>query len=223
MRDVITVARKELWELRYSTKSLLWLLAGVGLVAVGLAMSGDGTRSVVPLDYLYSGLPILIALGMGGQIVLDSLLGEKKTRTLEILLSTNMPSMAIVMGKVIPATFAAYLLSQLSVLGLLALSVLDLQHVIVSMAWVFFLAPLLLAYLASCVGIITTLLIPDEKFAPTVGVLILVAPFVLLARSGAVLSATNVILIVAGAMLLSTALTWLAARVLKSAPWLTRL
>lgn len=223
MRDVFTIVRKELWELKYATKSLLWLFAAAGLLAVVLAIPGIGTRSIMPLDDLYSGFPILIALGMGGQIALDSLLSEKKTKTLEVLLSTNMPSMAIVMGKVIPATVVAYLLSQLSILGLLALSVLDLQLVISSMAWVFFLAPLLAAYLASCVSIVTTLLIPDEKFAPTVGVLILIVPFVYLARSGLVLSTTNVILIVAGAILCSTALTWLAARVLKSAPWLTRL
>jgi ABC-type Na+ efflux pump permease subunit len=222
MRDVMTVARKELWELQHSTKSLLWLLAGAGLLAIALAIPGTGTQSIVPLDYLYSGLPILVALGMSAQIVLDSLLSEKKTKTLEVLLSTHMPATAIVMGKVIPAVVAAYLLSQLSLLGLRALSVLDLQRV-TSMAWVFFLAPLLAAYLASCVSVITTLLIPDEKFAPTVGVLILTVPLVLLARSGLVLSTTNVILIVAGVILLSTALTWLAARVLKSAFWFTRL
>lgn len=223
MRDVITVTRKEFWELKHSAKNLLWLLASVGLVAAGIAISGNGTRSLVPVNFIYIGFPILIALQTSGQIVLDSLLSEKKTKTLEVLLSTNMPSMAIVMGKIIPAIVVAYLLSQVSLLGLLAFSILDLQLVISSTAWVFFLAPLLAAYLASCVSIITVILIPDEKVAPTVGALILIAPLVLLARSGLILSTTNVILIIIGIVLFSGSLTWLAAHVLRSAPWITRL
>lgn len=222
MKDMITVARKEFWELKHSTKSLLWLLASVGLVAAVLVISGDGKRSLVPIDYLYIGFPILIALQASAQIVFDSLLSEKKTKTLEVLLSTNISSMAIVMGKIIPAIIVAYLLSQISLLGLLMLSILDLQHVI-SSAFFFFLAPLLAAYLASCVVIITTIVIPDEKVAPTVSTLIMVTPFLLLARSGFTLDTTNVILVVFGIVLFSGLLTWTASRVFKSAPWITKL
>jgi len=79
MQDVFTIIRKEWWELRHSARRLYWLLAFIALPA--LLLWGDTSRSLVPVDFLWTILPMLMAMSTSGQIVLDSIMGEKKAKT----------------------------------------------------------------------------------------------------------------------------------------------
>lgn len=222
MEDVITVIRKEFWELRHSGKNLYWLL--VVLVAPIIFPRMDASRSLVPVTIIFALLPSLVALGSSGHIVFVSILGEKKAKTLEILLSTNMSTLAIVVGKIIPAIGVGYILSQISFLGFLIFPTLDQPLVNSSTAWLLFGFPLLVSYAAACLSMITTVLVPDEKTAPMVAVLITFAPLVLLGRaSNLTFSPASIGLIIAITVLLCGVVTWLASLALERIPLITKL
>jgi ABC-type Na+ efflux pump permease subunit len=221
MQDIVTVMRKELWELRHSARHLYWLLA---LIALPIMLRFDSDRSLIPVAFFYAILPSLVAMAASAQIVFDSILGEKRAKTLEVLLSTNIPTVAIVVGKIVPAIGVGYVLSQISLLGLMALPFPDTPVITSSSAWLLLGFPLLISYAASCTSVVAVALVPDEKIAPTVAVLISVAPLVLLGRiSEPGFKSTSIGLIVTLAVLLCGFATWLAALALRRIPLITRL
>jgi ABC-type Na+ efflux pump permease subunit len=218
MSEMSTVICKELWELKHSSRHLYWMLTWVGLVAI--LMWGDHSRSLLPIASIYASIPIFVALGVGGQIVFDSILGEKKAKTLEVLLSTRISTTTIVIGKTAPAVGIGYVLSQLVALGLIVYSI---PTPTLATIWFMVIAPILAAYIASSLTIMMTILVPDEKVAPMIAMLILTVPLVLLLRlSGLILSPVSIGLITIGAILLCACITWLAALALKRIPLITR-
>ena len=222
MEDVITVIRKEIWELRYSAKNLYWLLLVFVLPIVLPRM--DTSRSLVSITIIIALLPSIVAMALSGHIIFDSILGEKKAKTLEILLSTKMSKIAIVLGKAIPAIGVGYILSQLSLLGFILFPIPDLPFVTSSTAWLVFGFPLLVSYAAACLGMVTAILVPDEKIAPTVATLILIAPLLLLGRvSNLIFSPASIGLIITIAVLLCGIITWLASLALEKIPLITKL
>ena len=217
MGDVVTVIRKEWWELRHSARRLYWLIGFIALPA--LLLWGDSSRSLVPFDFLWAILPMMFAMSVSGQIVLDSVLGEKKAKTLEVLLSTNIPTLAIVVGKVIPAVGAGFVLSQILLIGFTALFPIYATLANSSTAWLLFAGPLLVSYVASCLTIATTILVQDEKLAPAVSLMIVLAPIVLLGRvSDLRFSTESIMLIIAAVVLFCGFITWLASWALKKIP-----
>jgi ABC-type Na+ efflux pump permease subunit len=218
MSDMSTVICKELWELKHSSRHLYWMLTWLGLVAI--LMWGDHSRSLLPIASIYALIPIFVASGVGGQIVFDSILGEKKAKTLEVLLSTRISTTAIVIGKIAPGVGIGYVLSQLVALGLIAYSI---PATTPATIWLMVIVPILAAYIASSLTIMMTILVPDEKVAPMMAMLILTVPLVLLLRlSGLILSPVSIALITTGAILLCGCMTWLAALALKRIPLITK-
>lgn len=111
MRDVITIVLKEFWELRHSLRHLYWMVIWLALLA--FIAFGDTSKSILPTTVVLAFFPSMTAMAGSGQIALDSVLSEKKTKTLEVLLSTKIPTLAIVIGKTIPPTIIGYLFSRL--------------------------------------------------------------------------------------------------------------
>jgi ABC-type Na+ efflux pump permease subunit len=181
---------------------------------------------MIPMWLWFVLLPSLYAIAGGGQIVMDSILHEKQTKTLEILLSTNMSALAIVLGKVILATAFGYLFAILSLLELIAFF--PGSHASFT-GWanvcIVFIGPLLLAYTACCISIVTTLLVPDEKIAPTVAIITIMAPLALLGYLiQSDMRPIAIALIAAGMLLVICVLaTWLATWALKRAPLITEI
>ncbi|MCA9940184.1 MAG: hypothetical protein KC418_16195 [Anaerolineales bacterium] len=221
--DIITVTRKEVWELRHSMRHLYWLL--VWLLMPVFLVYGNTSRSLVPISSLYLFLPSLLALMTSGQIVLDTILGEKKAKTLEVLLSTGISPVAIIIGKMIPAIVIGYTLSQLGLLGLNAFSLLDGLPTTLATNWFLIINPLTAAYLASCVVIMTTILIPDERISPTVAMLLVLIPLVFLGYlyNHMVWSVLNMFLLSIGVILFCGLLTWFAATTIKRIPLFTQI
>ena len=184
----------------------------------------ESSRNLVPMAVIIVLMPSLIAMGASGQIVFESILGEKKSKTLEILLSTNMSTLAIVVGKIIPAIGVGYFLSQISILGYFVFPNPYIQLFSSSTAWLFFCFPLLVSYASACINMIIIVLVPDEKVAPMVGLLIMVVPLsVLLRASNLVFSPASIGLIITIAVLLCGIVTWLASIALERIPLITKL
>ena len=171
MSDILTMIRKEFLELRFSLKYLFVL---VGLFGLPLLVLHDNSRSLVSIDILPKAMIILTGF-LGSQVVFDSILGEKKAKTLEMLLSTRLASYAIVMGKAAPGVVFGCVLSALSYLLFLVLPVITHVALQASMTPLLLLFVLPLSYLAACDCIVTTLLIPDEKASPLVGLASMIA------------------------------------------------
>jgi hypothetical protein len=145
---------------------------------------------------------------------------------LEVLLSTNMSPLSIILGKVILATAFGYLGA---IVSLLELIIFFPEAHAGFTGWsnvcIVFIAPLLLAYVSGCIAIVTTLLVPDEKIAPTAAIMIIMAPLALvgyLMQSD--MSPIAIVLIAAGMLLVICVFaTWLASWALKRAPLITEI
>ena len=164
MSDVLTMIRKEFLEIRFSLKYLIGL---VGVCGLPLLVLYDRSRSLLPLDILPAAMVILSGF-VGLQTVYDSILGEKKAKTLEMLLSTRLPSHAIVIGKATPGAVFGCALSVLSYVLFVVLPFVTQVSIESPLTPLVLLFALPISYLASCGCIMTTLLIPDEKASPLI-------------------------------------------------------
>ncbi len=223
MRDIETIVLKELWELRHSIRHLYWMVVWLALLAF-IAFGGTG-KSILPLTVVLAYFPSMIALAGSGQIALDSVLGEKKSKTLEILLSTKISTLAIVIGKIIPPTVIGYLFSLLGVGFLMSLPLAGTSFSITpGTAWLIFVYPLLTSYLASCISIVSTIIVPDEKVAPMIGTIVIITPLIILSRLSVFsLSTMFIITFIIGSILFSGLMTWLASFLLGKTPMFTKM
>lgn len=223
MRDITTIVLKEFWELRHSLRHFYWMI--VWLAVLAFIAFGNTSRSILPTTVLLTLFPSMIALAGSGQIALDSILSEKKTKTLEVLLSTKIPTLAIVIGKIIPPTIIGYLLSLLSVIFLVSLPLVGTSFSITpETVWLISAYPLLISYLASCISIVTTIIVPDEKVAPMIGTLIIITPLIILSRLGVFsLSTIAITTFIVVSILFSGLMTWFAAFILGKTPMFTKM
>lgn len=223
MRDIVTIVLKEFWEIRHSIRHIYWMV--IWLAVLAFIAFGDTSKSILPTTVILALFPSMIALAGSGQIALDSVLSEKKTKTLEVLLSTKIPTLAIVMGKIIPPTVIGYLFSLLAVGFLISLPLVGASFSITpDSAWLIFAYPLLISYLASCISIVTTIIVPDEKVAPMIGTLIIIIPLMILSRLSVFsLSTIAIITFIVGSILFSGLMTWFASFILGKTPVFTKM
>lgn len=218
--DIVTMTLKEVWELRHSRRNMLWFLA----LLVGFSfilMRGEGTYALLTKQMFASITPAAIALGVAGQMSLDSILGEKKAGTLELLLSTRLSPLAIVVAKTLLPVMIGYVLSQLTAVALMLFSLIVFMPTTI---WLAIILPFFVAYFASCFTIAMTIVIHDEKMTPIFGGLLIMIPLVLLARYGS--STLSPMIIGLGTLLvilLCAGASWLAAFLLKRVPLVTTL
>ncbi len=218
--DIATMTLKEVWELRYSSRNMLWflaLLAGFGFIFI----SGDTGRGLMSIEMFAQVTPALIAFGIAGQMSLDSILGEKKAGTLEVLLSTRLSPLAIVVAKTLIPVMIGYIFSQLIAGALALFSFIVFTSTTI---WLATILPLFVTYLASCITIAMTIIVRDEKMTPIFGGLLLLIPLLLLARYD--LSTLSPMIIGLGtllALLLCVGATGLTVFMLKRVPLVTEL
>ncbi len=218
--DIATMTLKEVWELRYSSRNMLWflaLLAGFGFIFI----SGDTGRGLMSIEMFAQVTPALIAFGIAGQMSLDSILGEKKAGTLEVLLSTRLSPLAIVVAKTLIPVMIGYIFSQLIAGALALFSFIVFTSTTI---WLATILPLFVTYLASCITIAMTIIVSDEKMTPIFGGLLLLIPLLLLARYD--LSTLSPMIIGLGtllALLLCVGATGLTVFMLKRVPLVTEL
>jgi ABC-type Na+ efflux pump permease subunit len=223
MMDIATIVIKEFWELRHSLRHFYWMFIWLALLA--FIAFGDTNRSILPSTVILALFPSMIAFAGSGQIAFDSILSEKKSKTLEVLLSTKIPTVAIVIGKIIPPMIIGYLFSLISVIFLASLPLAGVSPIITSdTIWLIFVYPLLISYLASCISIVTTIIVPDEKVAPMIGTLLIITPLIILGRLDVFsLSAIAIITFIVGTILFSGLMTWLASFILGKTPMFTKM
>ena len=161
--DIQTIAHKEILEIRSSGMKLLTLLLFLSPSIILVLSSGE--KSIFPIN-----LSILIALFLtavlsSGYITLDTIMGEKRSKMLDILLASGISKFSIIIGKAIPSCNISTMLTLLS-LFIMKLGLSDAKFdvnilIIISL----FLA----SYFSACTTVAFTILIGDEKLTPVVG------------------------------------------------------
>lgn len=218
--DIVTMTLKEVWELRHSRRNMLWFLA----LLVGFSfilMRGEGTYALLTKQMFASITPAAIAMGVAGQMSLDSILGEKKAGTLELLLSTRLSLLAIVVAKTLLPVMIGYVLSQLIAVALMLFSLIVFMPTTI---WLAIILPFFVACFASCFTIAMTIVIHDERMTPIFGGLLIMIPLLLLARySSSTLSPMIIGLGTVLVLLLCVGVSGLTMFMLKRVPLVTEL
>lgn len=218
--DIVTMTLKEVWELRYSSRNMFWFLALLVVYSI-IFMSSDTTHGIMTIGMFAQVTPALIAFGIAGQMSLDAILGEKKAGTLEVLLSTRLSLLAIVVAKTLIPVMIGYVFSQLIAVALMLFSLIVFTPTTI---WLAIILPFFVAYFASCFMIAMTIVIHDEKMTPIFGGLLIMIPLLLLARYGS--STLSPMIIGLGtllALLLCVGVSGLTVFMLKRVPLVTAL
>lgn len=225
MNDILTMIHKEFLEIHFTLHHLAAAILCCGLPVLVLFGTSE-SLSLLPLDILPYVMIILTGF-VGTQIVHDSILGEKKAKTLEMLLSTRLSSYAIVIGKAIPGVVFGCGISALSYILFVVLPLITQQSMYSTLTPLILLFNLPLAYLASCDCIVTTLLIPDEKTSPIIGLAVMVLLFYLgwkiyegllpLLGTGGTIAIITLLLLI-----FCTAFTMIAAKMLRKVHLFTK-
>jgi len=168
MKGLFIIIKKEFWEWRYSLKKIAIL--GVVFLFPIIAYNSEGSIFVAASS-VGGVLIILTAVGGITQITAESILAEKKNKTLEILVSTRLSTISIILGKIIPGMIVGLILSVIMFLIFLMLNIALVSSLSIPLIVNF----LLFVFLSGFIVFIITLLIPDEKIFSITSIFILIA------------------------------------------------
>lgn len=172
VKDVITISTKEYWELKGSYKRILLLSM---VVFAPLIFLMDSSNSVIPIQSIAIIMPFLISFCMSAQLSLYTVLDEKQSNTLEVLLSLDISRLSIVVGKTIIPTLLGFLLGMLYCLAMKVSTIYFLQDIIFNLNIQEVIVAIIICYAGSNVSLFTTLLFTDIKVAPTISLIIISA------------------------------------------------
>ncbi len=221
MRDIFTIVLKEIWELKHSIKkSYLLFIAGL-LPIIFAIIIFDDSRSLISASLLPLFFVCVVAVGTGGQIALYAILGEKTSKTLEVLLSTGTAPYSIIVGKIIPGTIIGYILSVLAYIAMFIFTSFSKTFPLLNINWVLLIIPFFLAYFAGGISIAVTIWVPDEKIAPLIGTLIIFSFLGILYYLNNIFMSNFFIFMFL--IFSCTLTTWLAALSLKRIPLITKI
>lgn len=165
MNYLKTIILKELWEIKYSIRKLLLLLL---LCLIPLILIYPSNFAIIPRSYGPYILPAVVAFVISGQLAMSSLLNEKRTKTLEIILSSYIPKYAVIFGKIIPCTIIGFLYYIISLICLSGAAIFfnTIPNFTINLTNIFF--SLIMSYLGCSIFILTTLYFKDDKVIPQI-------------------------------------------------------
>lgn len=215
IKDIMVMVVKEFNDYEKSIKKFLILLFFMFPILV--AVISKFSHSLLSLDisviYIYLLVPILVTM----QIVYDSIISEKKSKTFDILLSSGISKSAIIIGKAIPACLISYIFSIISLVVLKF----GLANIISIEITIFmFIIPIFISYFASCITMILSILVSDDKVAPMINAIcstaIVFGGFYCIYTFGMALINTYLWLLILIFIFLSVVLTILLSYILQS-------
>lgn len=219
MRDILTIVLKEIWELKYSIKKLYLLFI---LFLLPIIFIFDNSRSFIPASLFPLVFVCIIAIGTSGQIAYNAILEEKRSKTLEVLLSTNMAPYSIIIGKIIPGTAIGYILSILAYIVISIVALFSETFGLLNVNRFLLIIPFFLSYFAGGISITVTIWVPDEKIAPLIGTLIIFSFLGILWYINSIFIVSNFIIFIF-LIFLCALTTWLAVISLKRIPLITKI
>ena len=167
MNEIFTIVKKEFWEWRYSLKRMAML--GVVFLFPIIAYKPKG--SIFLNASSVAGLAlILAAIGGVSFVTSESLLSEKKSKTMEVLMSTRLSPFAIIIGKIIPGLIMGLILSLSFLIIFFAMNKMSMMDISVISIINF----LLFTFMAGLITFIITLFVPDEKMFNMISIFVLI-------------------------------------------------
>ncbi|SHH90699.1 hypothetical protein [Clostridium grantii] len=225
MQDILTIIRKEFWQLEISKKRIFIVIIFILLPVVGISYNVFITdeRALLPINSIAIFLSILIAISLSSQLSLNTILDEKKTKTLESLLATNISKFAIIIGKVMPPVIISTAISILSLLLLkiYSLIILNQNNISINYSISLFYIIFILSYFSSCITVLMTILITDEKIIPVISnVPLYLIIFVLIKYGGQIsLNLTYIVI----TLFICIIVTWIATITINRVTLITKI
>jgi ABC-type Na+ efflux pump permease subunit len=167
MSEIFIIVRKEFWEWRYSLKRMAML--GVVFLFPIMVYHSEGTMFVDASSVAGVAL-ILTSIGAVGFLTSESLLSEKKSKTMEVLMSTRLSTFSIIIGKIIPGLIIGLILS----LSFLIIFFIMNKMSIMEISMISIINFLFFTFMAGLITFIITLLVPDEKMFNMISIFVLI-------------------------------------------------
>lgn len=170
IRDIIIVCKKEFLELK---KPIIRLMPMSGLILLPLLVvamqQGGGPDPLLPARMIVSVLPSILGGSIAYELVRGNIQQERREKTLEILLISDLNKYAIVIGKAIPGSVLG---SIIALLGNLILGFNSEYRALISLANIVSLP--FLIYVMNQASISASVLVKDEKSGTFLGVFLIV-------------------------------------------------
>ena len=152
--EAIIILHKELLELKSLGKRLISLL--VFLTPSIFLAFGQGEGSLFPLNISIYLVLFLTTILTSGYLISDTILSEKRSKMLDVLLVSSISKTAIVIGKVI----LSCIVSSISIF----LSILIIKTALIVSFNLLIIVPLLLtSYFSACCTMCLSMILSDEK------------------------------------------------------------
>lgn len=167
MSEILIIVKKEFWEWRYSLKRMAML--GVVFLFPIIAYQSEGSMFVAAPS-VASVLVILSSIGGVSFVTSESLLSEKKSKTMEVLMSTRLSPFSIIIGKIIPGLIIGSILTLSILIIFFIMNLMSITEigVILIINFLFF------TLMAGLITFIVTLLVPDEKMFNMISIFVLI-------------------------------------------------
>ena len=167
MSEIFIIVKKEFWEWRYSLKRMAML--GFLFLFPIMAYNSEGTMFVDASSVAGVAL-ILTAITSVSFLTSESLLSEKKSKTMEVLMATRLSSFSIIIGKIIPGLIMAQILSLFFLIIFFIMNKMSITDISVILIINF----LFFTFTAGLITFIITLLVPDEKMLNMISIFVLI-------------------------------------------------
>jgi ABC-type Na+ efflux pump permease subunit len=166
MKNIFIIVKKEFWELKYSLKRLAML--GFVFLLPFFAYKSEGSE-FIKTSSIPGFVIILAAIGCISHLTAESILSEKKDKTMELLLSTRLSPLSLVVGKIIPGFIIGSFLAFIILIILVIINMMNLNDLSLILIVNF----LLFTFASGLITYIITLFIPDEKVYSLIAIFVL--------------------------------------------------
>jgi ABC-type Na+ efflux pump permease subunit len=167
MSEIFIIVKKEFWEWRYSLKKMAML--GVVFLFPIIVYNSEGSMFVDASSV--AGVTLILAAAMAvSYLTSESLLSEKKSKTMEVLMSTRLSPFSIIIGKIIPGLIMGLILSLYIFIIFFIMNKMSITEISV----ILIINLLIFIFTAGLITFIITLLVPDEKTFNMISIFVLI-------------------------------------------------
>lgn len=179
IKDTFTVMKKEFLELRTSIIHLLPMIVLILLPVVAIAMNVGGLRApLIPKEMIVFLAPCILGGSIAYELTQNNIAHERRERTLDILLVSDISRYSIVIGKAMPGVIVGSILT----ISMNMVLCLNNDYRLITEISNLLLTPFLI-YLIDQISILVSIMIKDEKAGVLAGFILMIlicAPVVML-------------------------------------------
>lgn len=171
-KEVLLIVKKEMIETIRNKRKLWPFLFAV--IPIFMFFYTKGSESLFPPSYVVYILPVYISILIGMQISITSLLNEKSTNMLDVLLAMKIKPLAIVFSKNIFSALFGFIISFIIILMMKTGSIYFFKEDLLTLNLGYFIFIYVITYLGSGLTFLISLLIREQSIIPITSSLALI-------------------------------------------------